>query len=322
MGLALRSDCYELTWEKCADLPLACYGGSAVLYGNRVYITAAGAPDKTALDHVFVYDISLNQWDRLPPSGQRWGQLQIIDNNLTVIGGKDSITKNISNKVTTFEFISNEWTNIFPDMLKPRLSPGTVTYLNYVIVLGGALDGNEFSDDIEVLNWTEPDRWVIARLKLPDPMCHLSPTISDDLLCIVGYNRGKDRISAAYQIPINTITSSATRTRLNGEMVEWNKLPKAPYAGTAIVPNSYPLVIVGGYNHRQGLTSDISILDVPSNSWKKIASLTSPRRYATVVSVSHDSILVIGGCTDGKGIKGAQSQSIVTVEKGTMRIIQ
>ena len=321
-GLALRSGCYELTWKKCADLPLACYGASAALHGNKVYIMAAGAPNKTAFDLVFVYDISLNQWDRLPPSGQRMAQLQIINNNLTVIGGKDSVTKNISNKVTTFEFISNEWTNILPDMLKPRLSPGAVTHLNYVIVLGGALDGNNYSDDIEVLDWTKPDHWVMAKLKLPDPMWHLTPTISGDSLCIVGYNRSNDRVAAAYQVPIDMITPTAARPHLNGEIVEWNKLPKAPHAGTAIVPNSCPLVIVGGYNHQDGLTSDIAILDVPSNSWKRIASLPSPRRYATVVSISHDSILVIGGYTGGKGMTGAKTYSILTVEKGTMHIIQ
>ena len=320
MGLALRSNCYELAWEKCADLPLPCYGMSLALHDNKVYAMAAGASDKAGLNHVFVYDIQRDRWDRLPPSGHRKGILQIIDNKLTVIGGQDTITKEITNKVTTFT--ENKWTKVFPDMIQSRLNPGAVVYLNYVIVVGGALDGSAYSDNIELLDWKEPDQWVIAKLKLPEPMWLLSLTISADLLCIVGYNKSNGRTTAALQVPVDTIISSAeAKPLLKGQIDSWSKLPKAPCAGAAIIPNSCPPVIIGGYNH-QDFTSDINMLDASSNSWKKIASLTTPRRYPAVVLLNNDSILVIGGSNDGKGKIGAIIHSIAAVEKGTMHVIQ
>ena len=42
---------------------------------------------------VFVYDVHLNWWDKLPLSGHRRGILQIIDGNLMIFGGLDSATK-------------------------------------------------------------------------------------------------------------------------------------------------------------------------------------------------------------------------------------
>ena len=67
-------------------------------------------------------------------------------------------------------------------------------------------------------------------------------------------------------------------------------------------------------------TDDIRVLDVPNNSWKKIASLTTARSATAVVPINHDSILVIGGTTGGRGIEGAKAHSISTVEKGTVRL--
>ena len=302
------------------DLPSPLYGASVALHDNKVYAMAGGTPDKETYNEVFVYDIHHDQWNRLPPCGHRRGILQIIDAKLTIIGGLDSHTRKITKKVTTFS--DNGWTNVFPDMLNPRVKPGVVIHLNYVIVAGGALDDSVFSNDIEILDWTEPSQtshWVTATVKLPERMWFLSLTVSGDLLYIVGYNRSNDRTTAAYQVSVDAITSSVDHPLTNSHMIHWHKVPKAPHAGTTIIPNSCPPVIIGGYNH-QGLTSDISILD--GNSWKTIDSLTTPKKYAAVVSISHDSILVIGGCTGGKGMRGAITNSTVTVEKGTMHIKQ
>ena len=288
------------------------------VHGNKVYTMAGGAPEKETYNHVFVYDIHSNEWGRLPSlSGHRRGILQIIDNKLTIIGGQDSSTRKITNKVTSFQ--DDRWLKIFSDMQKPRIQPGVVVHQNYVIVAGGAVDESTFSNDIELLNWKQQSDWVIAKLKLPEPMWFLSLTISGDSLYIVGYNRSNDRTTTAYKVLTDAITLPADQLPMHSHAFYWHRVPKAPHAGTAIIPNSCPPVIVGGYNH-QGFTSDISILN--GNSWKRIASLTTPIKYAAVVSISPDSILVIGGCTGGKGMRGAMSNCTVTVDKGTMQLIQ
>ena len=277
---------------------------------------AGDASDNDTYRYVYVYNINGNQWDRLPPPGQYMGTLQIINSNLTVIGGWDNTTRKKTNKVTTYN--NNSWKNIYPNMIKPRNKPGAVTHLDYVIVAGGSLDDNTFSDDIEVLNDKLSSHWVIARMKLPEPMWVPSITISDDLLYIVGYSRATGRTSAAHKVPVDIIISSAAQLTSN-RTVHWTKLPPAPQYFTAVIPNSCPPVIIGG--GIQGVpTVDIRVLDVPNNSWKKIASLTTPRTCTAVVPINHDSILVIGGCTGGRDIEGAMAHSISLVERGTVRL--
>ena len=55
---ALHSGCYELTWEKCADLPSLLYmhSASVALHDDKIYTMAGTAPDDDTLD----YDINGN----------------------------------------------------------------------------------------------------------------------------------------------------------------------------------------------------------------------------------------------------------------------
>jgi len=221
---ALQSDSYELTWEKCADLPSPLYSASVALHDNKIYTMANITPDIESYNYVYVYDINNNQWDKLSPPGQHKGTLQIIDNKVTIIGGWDNTTNKRTNKVTTF--INNRWTNYYPNMLKARSRPGVLSHLDYVIAVGGVLDDGTISDEIEVLNYKQSPHWVIARIKLPEPMFNPSLTISGHLLYIVGYSRASGRTKAAYQLPVDMITSSAAQLLTNNQTAHWTELPQ------------------------------------------------------------------------------------------------
>ena len=279
---------------------------------------AGMAPDDDTYHYVYVYDINNNQWDRLPPPGQHMGVLQIINSKLTVIGGWDNTTKKVTNKVKTYN--NNSWSNEYPNLLKARARPGVLTHLHYVIVAGGGLDDNTIYDDIEVLNYKQSSHWVIARMKLPEAMWLPSLIISNDTLYIVGYVRANgNKTSAAYEMSVDMVISSAVQLTSN-QTAHWTKLPPAPHFETPIIPNCSPPVIIGGHDIQYVPTVAIRVLDVPNNSWKKIASLTTARSDTAVVPINHDSILVIGGCTGGRSVEEAKAHSISRVEKGGVRL--
>ena len=314
---ALQSGCYELTWEKCADLPSPMYDASAVLHKENIYAMAGGAPQNETYYYVFSYNINNNEWSRLPPPGHHMGRLQIINDQLTVIGGRDNDTIKVTNKVSTFDNNTNNWTRSYPDLIKRRKKPGVVTHEDHVIVLGGEIDDGVYSDDIEVLNWTQPLHWMKSNIKLPDPMWAPSLTISHNQLYIVGYSVSGGRSSSAYQLLIDSIKSSIGQPLTRGR---WNTLPSAPYGSTALLPQSCPPVIIGGYDIQSVPTSDVAILDITKNTWNRVASLSAPRKHVAAVPISHDSILIIGGSTGGKGVAGAKAHCISTVEKGTVSV--
>ena len=315
---ALQSGCYELTWEKFADLPSPMYEASAVLHKENIYVMAGDAPHDETLDYVFSYNINNNEWSRLPPPGHYCGILQIINDQLTVIGGCDTYTSKVTNKVSTFDNNSNNWTRYFPDLMKPRSKPGVVTHEDHVVVLGGGEGG---SDDIEVLNWTQPLHWMKNNIKLPEAMWAPSLTISHDQLYIVGYTTSRGTKSArAYQLPIDSIISSIGQPPTSGQNNNWNTLPNAPHFDTALLPQSYPPVIIGGVDIQYVPTSDVAILDITKNTWNRVASLSTPRTFVAVVPISHDSILIIGGTKGGEGVQTNKASCVSTVEKGTVSV--
>ena len=314
---ALQSGCYELTWEKCADLPSPMYDASAVLHKENIYVMAGDAPQDETLDYVFSYNVNNNKWSELPPPGHYFGILQIINDQLTVIGGRNNDTKKITNKVSTFNNDTNNWIRYYPDLMKPRSKPGVVTHEDHVIVLGGAFDDDNDHDDIEVLNWTQPLHWMKSNIKLPQPMDTPSLTISHNQLYIVGYS-DNHTYSRAYQLPINSIISSIGQPPTSGWSNNWNTLPNAPHYDTALLPQSYPSVIIGGHDIQYIPTSDVAILDLSKKTWNKVASLSTPRTFVAVVPINHDSILIIGGTKGGDGIQANQASCVSTVEKGTV----
>ena len=292
------------------------YAASAVLHKENIYVMAGDAPQDETYDYVFSYNISNNKWSRLPPPGHYKGILQMIHDQLTVIGGRDNDTKKITNKVSTFNHNTNKWTRYYPDLMKPRSKPGVVTHEDHVIVLGGGIDDGVCSDDIEVLNWTQPLHWMKSNIKLPQSMFTPSLTISHNQLYIVGYSNN-GRSYTAYQLPINSIISSTGQPPTSGQSDNWNTLPNAPHYNTALLPQSYPPVIIGG--SIQGvLTSDVAILNLTKNTWNKVASLSTPRNYVAVVPINHDSILIIGGTKSGYSVQANKASCVNIVERGTV----
>ena len=288
---------------------------SAVLHNDKVYVMAGGAPDDDILRYVYTYDIHSNQWDTLPPPVHSHGVLQIIDGKLSVIGGMDTSAGKATNKVSTF--INNNWTQKFPHMFKNRIRPGVATYSDYVIVAGGAKDVNTFFDDIELLYYKQLRHWIRTNINLPEPMAIISLAIADDLLYIAGYNNSDDKRSTkTYKIAVDTIASSVAQPPTSSQTVQWSTLPSTPHSATATIPNSYPPVIIGGHDLQGVPTADVAML---KQSWSKVASLSSPRIGVAVVPISCDSILVIGGNTDGKTIEEARANSMTMVEKGTVK---
>ena len=281
---------------------------------------AGNASQRETLYCVFSYKINNNEWSRLPPPGHYMGRLQIINDQLTVIGGCDNITNKRTNKVSTFDNNTNKYTRYYPDLMKPRCKPGVVTHEDHVIVLGGAIDDGVYSDDIEVLNWTQPLHWMKSNIRLPQPMFRPSLTISHDQLYIVGYSVSRNRrYSRAYQLTIDSIISSIGQPPTSGQSNNWNTLPNAPHYDTALLPQSYPPVIIGGIIKGVS-TSDVAILDITKNTWNRVASLSTPRNCVAVVPISHDSILIIGGTKGGDGVQANKASCVSTVEKGTVSV--
>ena len=307
-----------------ADLPVPLFGVFAVIRHHKIYVTG-NSPVEDAKHQVYIYNINTDHWGQLPPSDHYFGVPHIIGGKLAIIGGFQSATKKRTNKVSTFDEGSETWTTYYPDLLSVRCMPGVVSHLKYVIVAGGrSKDYDTILDDMEVLNWLENSQWRRVSIKLPVPMFEFIPTISDDHLLIVGY-RSADRIatSSAYELPIANITASIEEQhKITSASSRWTELTTFTHLRTALIPNSSPPVVVGGWNHKDKTsTADIKMYDNFDNSWRNVGSLLSARFLTGVTAVDNNAVIIIGGSTKGRTRDEYNSSSLTVVELGQAELL-
>ena len=327
----LTSGRYHIKWTQLADLPVSLCDAYVAVQDKIVYIAGGYGTVEDAEHQVYVYDINTDQWGQLPPSGHYYGIPHIIGGRLAIIGGRMSATKKKTNKVSTFDEDSQTWTSYYPDLLSVRSRPGVVSYLEHVIVAGGARPTAEdddtpvVQDDIEVLNWIENSHWRKVSIKLPLPMFGFRFTISDDHMLIVGYGGADTRsYKGAYRIPVTNITASIDQQHNSDTPTKWTELTTADHWCTALVTSSSPPVVVGGEEHPNDgsiPTADIKMYDNSNKSWKKIGSLSSARSRVAVAAVYNNAIVVIGGCTKVDTRANTKSSSLTVVELGQAELL-
>ena len=319
---ALTSGRCRVKWTRLTDLPAPLYIAYVAVHDHKIYVTGANSPVESAKHQVYVYNINIDLWSQLPPSGHYAGIPHIIGDKLAIIGGYLSATNKRTNKVITFDDGSQTWTSYYPDLLSVRSGLGVVSHQVYVIVAGGiSRDGDTALDDIEVLNWMENSHWRRALVKLPVPMYEFTPIISDDHLLIVGYGDGNGKVRrGAYRLSVANITASVDGQHNSATSSRWTELTAATHLRTALAPGSSPPVVVGGWNHRDKTsTADIKKYDNSDHSWKSVGSLSSARYLVAVAAVDNNAIVVIGGCTEGK--LNRDSSSLTTVELGEAELL-
>ena len=296
------------------------YDAYVAVSNGTIYCTGS-CPNEDNEHEVYCYDTrsNCNQWKQLPRPGHRLGVIHMVDNKLTIFGGRDSTTGEIHNKVTTYDSKTNSWGNCYPDMLNNRHKPGLITSRDHVIVMGGKSSQNTFHDSIEVMNYgVDLPQWKEISIHLPDTMWAIRPTISGDKIAIVGYNGDGGCYTTYCHVSVEEILALDQPLSTGEESVEWSTLSCSPHYDTVTVPHSSPPVIIGGGNIKYTPTSDISLYDKSNDTWKKVDSLTKAKDSVGVAILNNHTIIVIGGASGGVGVEGAKESSLTTVEIGNI----
>ena len=296
------------------------YGAYVAVSNGTIYCTGT-TRNKDNWHYVYCYDTRSNQWKQLPRPGHRLGVLHMVDDKLTIFGGRDSTTNKYHNKVTTYNSKTNSWYSCYPDMLHNRSRPGVITSDDHVIVMGGKSSPDTILDSIEVMNYHHQLQWKEVSLHLPLPMYAINPTISGDYITIVGYFSDLT-YNTVYQTTTQEIISSLDQPLSTGAVTrQWQKLSSPTHWDTATVPYSNPPVIIGSKSHvNQGSvpTSDVSLYDSSKNLWEKDYSLTTARIATGVSLINNNTIIIIGGYTREGSAEAAMASSLTTVEIGNI----
>ena len=306
---SLVNKTHRIQWTKAAELPLPLYSATAVVKDYKAYVAGSSGPDEEAKYKVFVYDVADNSWSTLPDAGVLLAVHEIIGGRLTLVGGRESSDNGRSKRLLSYNESTQSWVSCFPDMLKPRNRCSVLTHGNSVIVAGGTTSGDACLSSIEVMSLTEL-RWREVATHLPFTMWNMSTTICNNEMYIIGY-AGSDnmRYQAAYKLAISDIENSTSARN-------WKKLHSPPRARTAVVPYTFPPMIIGGNESSFSSVVDASVYNVDNDTWNLVDMLKTPRAYCIVAAVDDNAIIVIGGCHKAQNLTTCKATAIKTVEIG------
>ncbi|XP_065894290.1 uncharacterized protein [Dysidea avara] len=297
-----------IRWTEAASAPRPIYSATAVVHNYKVYIAGCSGPGGDVYYKVFMYDIANNKWSTLPDPKQLLAVHEIIGGRLTLVGGQDCETDEISKSLSSYDDSNQTWIKHFPDMLNPRNRCSVVKHGNSVIVAGGT-NIDACLSTIEVMNIIEM-RWREVATHLPCPMWNMSTTICDNEMYIIGY-AGEDnmRHKATYRLSADDIVHSTTAK-------SWKFLLPPPRLRTTVVSHSNPPLIIGGNDQLFDSVADVNMFNAEMNTWTLVDTLKTPRAYSIVAAIDDKAIIVIGGCHKAKNRTTCMQSAIATVEIG------
>ena len=290
----------------------------ATVINDVLYIGGGACTTVNDDYYMFSYKLIDDQWMRLPLLSQHYGVPTNINNQLCYTGGRDYSTSTSTNKVITFEH--DQWIVKHCNMTTARQLHAVVSYQHYTIVAGGKGEDGSTLDTIEVFNCNN-NQWTILSTHLPQPMRVINATTCNQSFIIAGYN-GTDGAArnGTFIISMDSLVGADQQSLTSSTSEDdnkWSQLCSTPYWNTAIVPNTFPPVIIGRHDNQGKAVNNISLYDDSSNSWRTVSSLSISCAGATVTTIN-DVIIVTGGYTDSSTTETINATTLTSVVLGQL----
>ena len=307
----------EITWKRCADLPVTMCNGKTVIIDDNVYFRGMCPQDEDDDNILLSYDYKQDHWTALPPLPVKWFGLGKVNGKLVAVGGlkKD---EEATNNVYVLNFVQKWKSNTFPPMPTARSLPGVLSLREMLIVAGGYSSEGDH-DTVELFN-ASAMQWYTT-YPLPVVCREVSLVAIDDTCYAVGGYKFPFRLNQAVcssvkdllrnAVPANQTTHSGSSANTQSA---WKTLANTPAYRPAAAVLAGALVAVGGGESSIGEADkkEVYMFSPSTNSWIYISDLPKPRSRTTTAQISSTEILVIGGVESGKQFND--------VYKGTLHI--
>ena len=120
----------------------ACHA-TAVVIGGKISVSGGVCVDVKHVQLVQVYDTITTEWTTLPPSPIYNSESTLVNGQLTLIGGGDASTGEITNSTITWDEEKEQWFPKVPPMPTKRVRPCIIHCNNLMLVAGGKASDNK-----------------------------------------------------------------------------------------------------------------------------------------------------------------------------------
>jgi N-acetylneuraminic acid mutarotase len=280
------------TWRSVANLPQPRRYHTATLMPNGRVLIAGGHNNGISFSSTVLYDLASNTWSfDASMTGQRQDHTATLMPNgrLLVVGGISSLSYVVRNEI--YDWANNAWSSA--GNLSEERAYHTTTLLpnGHVVAVGGVKYSSTTSSHIpissaEIYNPVSNTWKTVASLKTARQN-HTATLLHDGRMLVVGGSGNSGTTLSGteiYDLTSNTwgVTSNELFTRRQNHTA-------------TLLPNGR-LLVVGGSDGQASLAS-VELYDPSTNSWSKVASLTTARSRHTASLLPNGRVLVVGGGT-------------------------
>lgn len=275
----------QLLWQKPIRLPTEVKNCQAVVVEGKIYI--GGGVVKSGDFNLLEYTQARHQW-KVIKSPLCYFSMAVFSNQLVIAGGRDE-EGCVCRQVWTLDCHSHNWSQPFPDLPTAREWASALSYMRWVVVVGG--EGNNCVDVLD----TVLRQWYTA-LPLPDDALRPSLAVIQSMLCV----NGAISISFPALISDALCKSQAQNKQDKLTSAEWF-ISSTPATPSFVVAFHDTLLAMGGGRLP---SSDIMVYLPHAEQWIKVAELPTPRCLcACTILPDTEKLVVIGGVGKGSSMR-------------------
>ena len=251
--------------------------------------------------NIYSYNTVHQSWEDIPGCPVSSFSMAVLDNLLTIIGGKSIDLAPVST-LYSYSYSAKNWMQEFPSMQVERYWTISNVYESFLVVIGGEGKDRRVLKTVEVLD-LGTRQWSFAS-SLPRPMDSAASTICGDHLYVGG---GSHPDTARYVTVCSlthlledlheeqrSISASLSQQRI------WNQVDDLPYLKTSLTSVDGYLFAVGGKDEVDQPTSAIYVLDTVGKKWEKVSEMTYPRSSCYAIALPNNEIMVVGGINEAR----------------------
>lgn len=303
-----KSQLLQWTTGQPAPKVLSGYRGSAVVDGNRAYLSLVNA--------IYSFSTNTNKWFKLPECSQSYFGLVMVSEHLVAIGG---ITGRRTEGEVTNILVglthSKVWDDILPPMPTKRAFPAAATISEHLVVAGGKIaPESEGLVTVEILD-LESLQWSTA-ISLLVPLEHPQLVVCENLLYVTDSESSQVHACSVNGVippaeqPNSSLAANGSSSSENSpsqasirpssaeneENTTWKRISNLPSkGGTRIITEGGQLLALGGHDHKYRPSKIVACYDQESDTWKTVGALSAPKWGFLAVSLPNRKIMVAGG---------------------------
>ena len=274
-----------------------------VVLKEKVYI--GGEHSRTT---VIVYDPQEDSCSTLPPYACHYFSLAVVNNQLVLVGGLNSVSNRI-NELGVWDESSSRWTHPFPPMITACSRPAIVTHKDrWLIVIGGGGGSSTRLSRVEILD-TFSKQWHRST-PMPESLgcTHtLSATIGSTCYLMGGFLSMFSAQKRVLSVSLDELVSQTqvpktVSARLSSLFAPspWQILPVTPLSFSAPLALNGTLLAFGGtgmgeqYNIKAIARNTIYAYHPERREWVKAGEMPTERAKCSCIVLPSGEIMVVG----------------------------